>query len=126
MIITPELLSRTLIDIAVILLVLTASGHSLLGEKRLIGPLSASNVAIIERSPVKKTLRFAWHALSIMILTCSFVLRTSSTESFVKIVISSMILSLGIFFTIYVRGRHIACWMLTAAGAAALSGSLIG
>jgi len=58
-------MSDGLLCTAAILLAITAFAHSLLGERRLIGPLLARREGVLASDLARVVLRFAWHLTSV-------------------------------------------------------------
>ena len=89
----------------------TAFTHSFFGERRLIGPLVASNDGVMGRVLAKQVLRFAWHLTSLLWLGQAALLIAG---------VGALHLLVGVFDGVVRRGQHIGWPLLTAIGAFAL------
>ena len=58
-------MSDGLLCTAAVLLVITAFVHSVLGERRLIGPLLARREGVLASDLARFVLRFVWHLVSV-------------------------------------------------------------
>ena len=119
-------MNSTLLLIAAALVVVTCLTHSLLGEKRLIGPLLDIHVGVLQSDLARKVLRFAWHLMSGLGLIVAFLLfnyaRSPSSIDPAMIVLIGLILTgSGLFDAAYTRGKHIGWPLLTAAGVTTLA-----
>ena len=104
---------------------LTAFVHSYFGERRLIGPLVASNAGVMAIPLAKQVLRFAWHLTALLWIGQVFLLlRAASAPSHLD---RGLIGGVGILYlvagasdAILTRGRHIGWPLLLAIGIFAL------
>lgn len=122
-------MSAILLTVSAALVVVTCLTHSLLGEKRLIGPLMALRAGVLQSDLARQVLRFAWHFTSGLGLIVAYVLfsyaREPSTIDPAMIVLIGLVLAgSGLFDAIYTRGKHIGWPLLTAAGATTLAALL--
>lgn len=106
---------------AVAATLLTAFAHSYFGERRLIGPLLASNSGILGRPLARQVIRFAWHLTSVVWAGQALLLaRAAATPaSFDRSVVGAigiLHLGAGLFDAVYTRGKHIGWPLLTAIG----------
>ena len=103
-------------------MVLTATVHSILGEKRLIGPILALDSDVTNRPLARKVLRFAWHFTSILMLVSALVVAWPGTPYRLVAITGSIWVVVGLFDAIYTRGRHVGWPFLSGAGFLALLG----
>jgi hypothetical protein len=104
---------------------ITAFTHSYFGEKRLIGPLVASNDGVMSRLLAKQVIRFAWHLTSLLWIGQALILlRAAIDEKFLDPTLIGAIgvlyVAVGLFDAVVTRGKHIGWPMLTAIGVLAL------
>ena len=122
-------MSSLLLMISATLVLITCLTHSIVGEKRLIGPVMALRAGVLQSDLARQVLRFAWHLMSALGLIVAFLLfqyaRNPSTIDPAMIVLIGLILAgSGLFDAIYTRGKHIGWPLLTAAGATTLAALL--
>lgn len=103
----------------------TAATHSYFGEKRLIGPLVASNDGVMARLLAKQVIRFAWHLTSLLwIGQALLLLRAATNPEFLDAALVAGIgilhVAIGLFDAVVTRGKHIGWPLLTAIGVFAL------
>jgi hypothetical protein len=67
-------MSNGLLFTAAVLLVVTAFAHSVLGERRLIGPMLARREGVLASDLVCVILRFAWHLTSVTWVVLALIL----------------------------------------------------
>jgi hypothetical protein len=110
-----------LLTISAVAMAFTAIAHSIIGEKRLIGPLLALNIDML--SGYRSNLvRFAWHFTSVlMIVTAMLVAWPGMPVPLIRIT-GAMWLIAGVGDAILTRGKHIGWPLLSAAGILALLG----
>jgi hypothetical protein len=110
-----------LLQISAAVMALTAIAHSIVGEKRLIGPLLALNIDLL--SGYRSNLvRFAWHFTSLlMIVTALLVVWPGSPALLIQIT-GAMWLIAGVGDAILTRGKHVGWPLLSTAGLLALLG----
>jgi hypothetical protein len=58
-------MSDALLLVAALLLIVTSAVHSVVGERRLLGPVLARREGILKSSLARFVLRFAWHITSV-------------------------------------------------------------
>lgn len=104
------------------LMAATAAIHSVVGEKRLIGPLTAPGSVLPGRG--KRVLRVAWHLTSFYMLSNALVVVWPDSPAGLIRVIGVFWLLVGLFSLTSSRGRHVGWPTLTGAGATALIGTL--
>jgi hypothetical protein len=111
-----------LLQVSAVAMTLTAIAHSIVGERRLIGPLLALNIDML--SGYRSNLvRFAWHFTSLlMIVTALLVAWPGTPVPLIKIT-GAMWLIAGVGDAILTRGKHVGWPMLSAAGLLALVGA---
>lgn len=100
----------------------TASLHSVLGEKRLIRPLLALDQGIMGVDLARRVFRFAWHAMSVLMLVSAALVVWPGTPSALILLTGAAWTAVGLFDAVYTRGRHIGWPALTASGLFALMG----
>lgn len=106
------------------MMVATAITHSVIGERRLIGPLFALKIEMLSgyRAPL---VRFAWHFTSLlMVATACVVVWPGAPVPLIQIT-GVIWLVAGIGDAILTRGAHIGWGPLTTAGALALIGTVV-
>ena len=114
-------MSTFFLAMAAILMIATALIHSILGERRLIGPLLQSDTAILQVSLARKVLRFAWHLTSLMWVVFAYAMaRPVWTDipidrDFV-LAVGLLHLAVGLFDAVYTRFRHVGWLPLSVVG----------
>jgi hypothetical protein len=103
----------------------TAATHSYFGEKRLIGPLVASDDGVMSRLLAKQVIRFAWHLTSLLwIGQALLLLRAATDPAYLDPVLIGGIgllhVAVGLVDAVVTRGNHIGWPLLTAIGVFAL------
>lgn len=126
-------MNSVMIYAAAIFVTITAGAHSILGERRLIGPLlsiSQSETGILRNVLARRILRYAWHATSLTWIAVAAILIIAGTlpplpqGRLIVFVIGASFLVMALISFAISRGRHIGWPLLAAAGIAAL-GALI-
>ncbi len=111
----------SLLTLSAAAMILTAIAHSLVGEKRLIGPLLAMRIDILSGYRAN-LVRFAWHFTSLlMIVTALLVAWPDTPVPLIKIT-GAIWLFAGVIDGFLTRGKHIGWPLLSAAGLLALLG----
>jgi hypothetical protein len=110
---------------AAVLLVITAFAHSVLGERRLLGPLLARREGVLASDLARFILRFAWHLTSVTWAILALILvqlvRDPTTARFWAAAATGVAFTgIGLFDAVATRGRHVGWPLLTAIGIAAL------
>lgn len=118
-------LSDGLFLTAAVLLVITAFAHSVLGERRLLGPLLARREGVLASDLARFILRFAWHLTSVTWAILALILvqlvRNPATARFWAAAATGVAFTgIGLFDAVATRGRHVGWPLLTAIGIAAL------
>jgi len=118
-------MTRFFLIAAAVATLATAFTHSYLGERRLIGPVVASNAGIMSHALAKQVLRFGWHLLTLLWLGQALLLIRQASAAPVldrSLIggIGAIHLAAGLFDAVYTRGRHIGWPLLTAIGLFAL------
>jgi hypothetical protein len=120
----------TLLYAAALLATVTALTHSILGERRLIGPIlgeTAPGPVILKGSLARKILRFAWHVTSLAWIAQAAVLviiatLPPDTQGPPIVVVTGLSFLLMAVVSIAIsRGRHVGWPLLAAVGIAALA-----
>jgi hypothetical protein len=103
------------------MMVLTGIAHSIVGEKRLIGPLLTLNIDLL--SGYRSNLvRFAWHFTSLLMIVTALLVAWPGTPAPLIQITGAMWLIAGVGDAILTRGKHIGWPLLSAAGILALLG----
>jgi hypothetical protein len=110
---------------AAVATLLTAFGHSFFGERRLVGPLVASDSGVMAHGLAKQVVRFAWHLTTLLWVGQALLLLRAAfaVPGFDRALvwgIGVVHLAVGLFDAGYTRGRHIGWPPLTAIGVLAL------
>jgi len=102
-------------------LVMAATGivHSLLGERRLIGPLLASGAFAGVRK-AGPAMRFTWHLAGLLMMLSGLTVAWPGTPAGLVRMIGAFYLLLGLLALVLTRGRHVSGPMFTAGGVLAL------
>ncbi len=117
----------TSIQLCAVALVATSLVHSILGERRLIGPLLAQRHGILSRDLARFLLRAVWHFMTILfwILAAALWFGASSTDSAVTVLLALTAVGIGgagVYDAIGSRGQHVGWPMLVLIGLLAASG----
>lgn len=99
---------------AALLIAATGAIHSLLGERRLIGPLTASGAFGSARAA--RIMRFTWHLTTLLMLLTAATVAWPGTPLPLVLLIGAAYLGLGLLALYFGKGRHVAGPMFTAAG----------
>lgn len=103
-----------------IVAIITALVHSILGEKRLIGPIISSNAAIMKSVLAAQVLRLAWHWTSVLWVLVAAVLIHAGMGNFVDrpllMVIGIAHLFAGLADAALTRGKHVGWPLITLIG----------
>jgi hypothetical protein len=96
--------------------------HSVLGERRLIGPLLApgERTGLLAKRFARNILRFAWHLTSIAWWGLAAVLAGADSRSAVLVAVAATLALSGLVVLYSSRGRHLAWPVFLAAAALAL------
>jgi hypothetical protein len=120
-----EVLRAIFLDAAALTTLCTPFAHSYFGEKRLIGPLVASNDGVMSRRLAKQLIRFAWHLTSLLWIGQAMLLVRAAVnpQHFDCIVVGGigvLHVGVGLFDGGITRGQHMGWPLLTAIGIFAL------
>jgi hypothetical protein len=117
-----------LLLLSAVLVTVTCLVHSVMGERRLIGPIMQLRHGVLQNDLARQVLRFAWHFTSGLGLIIAAVLVTARSNPGID---RTLILTIGLVLTgsglidaIYTKGKHIGWPLLTAAGLSALASTL--
>jgi hypothetical protein len=118
-------MSNDLLFTAAVLLVVTAFAHSVLGERRLIGPLLARREGVLASDLARFILRFAWHLTSVTwavlaVILVQLVRDPATARLWAGAGTGVAFTSIGLYDAVATRGRHVGWPFLTAIGIAAL------
>ncbi len=108
-----------------ILIVATGAVHSVLGERRLIGPLLAGR-SFADAPRAGRAVRFTWHLATLLMVLTALTVAWPGTPTMVVRLIGLAYLGLGLLSLWMTRGRHISGPMFSAAGVSALAAPLVG
>jgi hypothetical protein len=102
-------------------LVATSLVHSILGERRLIGPLLAQRDGVLAHDLARFLLRTVWHFMTVLFWMIAAVLWTSagSTDRAVTMLLAVTAIGIGgagIYDAIGSRGQHVGWPMLVLIG----------
>ncbi len=97
----------------------TALTHSVLGERRLIGPLLAKG-AFAAAPRAGRAVRFTWHLATLLMLLTALTVAWPGTPAAIVRLIGVSYLALGLLSLWMTRGRHVSGPMFTVAGVLAL------
>jgi hypothetical protein len=119
------MMSNVLLATAAGLLIFTAFVHSLLGERRLMGPLLARREGVLASGLARFILRFVWHLLSISWIVLALILAQlirdpSTARHWAAAGTGVAFTGAGLFDAVASRGRHIGWPLLTGIGIVAL------
>lgn len=108
---------------------LTSVVHSLLGERRLIGPLLRQRDGILAHSLARFLLRVVWHFMSILfwIIAAALVASSTSPDAALRVLLAATAIGIGgagIADAIGSRGRHVGWPMLVLIGVLAAAALL--
>ncbi len=122
-------MSDGLLLTAALLLIVTSAVHSIVGERRLLGPVLARREGILKSSLARFVLRFAWHITSvawavIALILLALVLDPPAVRWWAAAATGATFTAIGAFTAISSRGRHIGWPFLTGIGLAALASLL--
>jgi hypothetical protein len=117
--------------VAAALVTLLAVAHSIIGERKLVGPLvrrddlppTFGTVALSAA-----TLRFAWHITSVLALGFAgvlFAVALGGPDDVIVLTVGATFIVSGFLPLIYTRGRHLAWAVFFAAGALCLIWALV-
>jgi hypothetical protein len=109
--------------LSAVLMAATAVVHSVIGERRLIGPLVAPGSTAIPHKQGRKVLRAAWHLTSFYMLSYALVVIWPGSPAGLIRAIGALWLLFGLFSLVSSRGRHVGWPGLSGAGLAAIVGS---
>ena len=110
-----------LLELSAAAMTLTALAHSIVGEKRLIGPLLARDIDLL--SGYRASLvRFAWHFTSLLMIVTALVVAWPGTPVPLIRITGAMWLLAGVLDAVLTRGKHIGWPLLSVAGIMALLG----
>ena len=122
-------MTSTFLIISSVLIVVTCLTHSIVGERRLIGPLLELRVGVLQANLARQVLRFAWHFMSglgliVAWLLFSYARNPSAIDPALIVIIGLILTGSGLFDAIYTRGKHIGWPLITAAGVTTLASLL--
>jgi hypothetical protein len=112
----------TLLTLSALVMALTAIAHSIVGEKRLIGPLLALKIDLLSGYRAN-LVRFAWHFTSLLMIVTALLVAWPGTPVLLITITGAMWLVAGVGDAILTRGKHIGWPLLSAAGLLALLGA---
>jgi hypothetical protein len=118
-------MSNSLLFTAAALLVITAFAHSVLGERRLIGPLLARREGVLASDLARFILRFAWHLTSVTwavlaVILVQLVRDPATARLWAAAGTGVAFTGIGLYDAVATRGRHVGWPLLAGIGIAAL------
>lgn len=108
-----------------ILIAATGAIHSVLGERKLIGPLLAGE-AFAAAPRAGRAVRFTWHLATLLMVLTALTVAWPGTPVAIIRLIGLAYVGLGLLSLWMTRGRHISGPMFTAAGLFTLAATWIG
>lgn len=99
---------------------LTALIHSILGERKLVGPMLQLNTGVLAVPLARQVIRFGWHLTTALMLVCAAAMLIPGTPALLILIIGVIWLGSGLIDLTYTRGKHIAWPILAAAGVFAI------
>jgi hypothetical protein len=105
------------------MMVATGITHSLLGERRLIGPLLLQNLDLLSGYRAN-LVRFAWHFTSLLMVGSACLVAWPGTPTPLIIITGVIWLIAGVSDAILTRGKHIGWGPLSTAGVLAILGAI--
>jgi len=122
-------MSDGLLLTAALLLIVTSVVHSIMGERRLLGPVLTRREGILKSPLARFVLRFAWHITSvtwavIALILAALVLDPTAVRWWAAVGIGVAFTAIGAFTAISSRGRHIGWPFLVGIGLTALASLL--
>jgi hypothetical protein len=108
-----------------IALILTGLVHSILGERRLIGPLLAQRDGVLNSGLARFLLRAVWHFMTLLfgIIAVAIWVEAGSTDGAMKVLLLATAIGVGgagLYDAVGSRGQHVGWPMLVAIGVLAL------
>lgn len=110
-----------LLALSAVAMAFTGIAHSIVGEKRLIGPLLALKIELLSGYRAN-LVRFAWHFTSLLMTITAFVVAWPGTPVLLIQITGAMWLIAGVGDAILTRGKHVGWPLLSVAGILALLG----
>lgn len=112
------------IKLCALALVATSLVHSILGERRLIGPLLAQCEGVLSHDLARFLLRIVWHFMTILfwIIAATLWASTRSTDIAISVLLAATAIGIGgagVYDAIGSRGQHIGWPMLVLIGLSA-------
>ncbi len=107
-----------------IMIVATGAIHSVLGERKLIGPLLAGG-AFAAAPRAGRAVRFTWHLATLLMVLTAVTVAWPGTPAPVVQLIGAAYLGLGLLSLWMTRGRHVSGPMFSATGLLALAAPAI-
>jgi len=114
-----------LLILAAGLIVITLAIHSILGERRLIGPILADRSGVLASALARAVVRFAWHLTSaigfiVAVSLVAIALRPTSVSAVLTLATATVFITAGLVDAIGSQSRHIGWPLLVLIGLAAL------
>ncbi len=106
------------------MMVATAITHSMLGERRLIGPILAIDSDITRRPLARQVLRMAWHLTSLFMALTALLVIWPGTPPWLILITGLLWLLSGLTDGVVTRGQHIGWGPLSIAGILAIAGAI--
>lgn len=120
-------MQQAALTVAAILLVVTMGVHSILGQKRLIGPILKQAAGVMQRPLARFILPFGWHLMSFMGLIIAAILFAwawaPAHAVTIGLAVTGIVFTIaGIWDAIGSQGQHVGWPPLTLIGLLALAG----
>ncbi|MEO6433474.1 MAG: hypothetical protein ABIO29_05815 [Sphingomicrobium sp.] len=112
----------TWLYVSAALMAATAATHSILGERRLIGPMLSARSGVLRRDFARTIIRYAWHVTSVLMVASAITILWPATPRALVQIIGAIWLALGMTSLVVSRGKHVGWPVLSLAGIAALIG----
>src|SRR3546814_17695952 len=96
-------------------MVTAALVHSVLGYRRLVVPLLRCGQGRLADAPIRRIIRFAWHATAVLMLISAATVTWPGTPQGLLAVLGAAWLATGVFNAVYTKGCHNAWAALRAA-----------
>jgi hypothetical protein len=106
------------------MMVATAITHSVIGERRLIGPILALDSDITGRPLARQILRGAWHLTSLFMALTALLVIWPGTPPMLILITGLLWLLSGLIDGVMTRGQHIGWGPLSVAGVSAIIGGI--
>ncbi len=114
-----------LLWLSAVMMAATGLTHSILGEKRLIGPVLAIESDITRRPLARQILRLAWHLTTLFMLLTALLVVWPGTPPMLILITGFLWLVVGLIDGVVTKGQHVGWGPLTISGGLAIAGVLL-